>query len=329
MAKLHGSLGIYETCAKARRIKGERRDAVLDSADGNHLDILANAVNLTVKIGLTFEAPKEAGRTCRRVLTALLFFLVATCQSRLWADDGDYDSAVSAAQASIDLCDQILKVDVQEIQRLVTAISEGDDEEIKQIMKEKGDAAIEKLKDGFDKSKEQTDKAFELLDAVIKDPNFQDNDKKDNLRNLRKELETKWGKVQKVGDGPGKVNPLLEWRNSKGEELHASRMSGCTVSGFGFGDGEADCIRTPCDIIEFKPDNSRGKDKATKQLKGARNALLNDSDKRAELNGKNSEFAKCTEFTMTIEAYTLVPEIDEEGNFREVSASWSTYTVSP
>jgi hypothetical protein len=127
----------------------------------------------------------------------------------------------------------------------------------------------------------------------------------------------------------GSNHPVIAYMLQTGKDLHSSRQQGCTAAEFDTGNGPADCVRTSCDIIEFKPDNSRAKRKGEDQLRRYRNGLLQNADKRNNLNSKDSGFAKCNDFRLTIEAYTLLPEINDDGTFRERSASWSTYTVNP
>jgi hypothetical protein len=262
---------------------------------------------------------------------ALLVLLIAIIPDNSRADDSDYDTAMDKAQEASDFCDEVMRVDIEALHKFVTAISQGNDEERRNIMQEAGDSAIAVLNKGFTESKERTEKALELLDAVIKDPDFQDSDKKDKVRVALRELTNKWAKVQKVGEGPGKINPLREWLIRKGEELHEARKSGCPVGGLGFDRSELDCGRPPCDLIEFKPDNARAKDEGTESLRRVYRAVCDKSDTRwrERLNDADARFAQCKNFTLTIEAYTLTPEIDDEGNISQPSESWSTYTVSP
>ena len=131
------------------------------------------------------------------------------------------------------------------------------------------------------------------------------------------------------GTSRGANNPVVAYMLRTGQELHSSRQNGCAVKEFDTGYGRADCIRTGCEIIEFKPDNARAKSSGETQLRKYRKGLMEKPDVRHKLNSENSGFSVCSDFHLSIEAYTLIPEIDSEGNFRERSASWSTYTVSP
>ena len=124
------------------------------------------------------------------------------------------------------------------------------------------------------------------------------------------------------------LDPVGAYLSKAGEDMEKSRHGGCRAYEFETGYGKADCIRTSCDIIEFKPDNSSGRRKGEEQLRKHLAGLKN-PDKRNDLNRIDSDFAKCKEFRLTIEAYRLSPEVKDDGSVRVSSASWSAYTVSP
>ena len=126
------------------------------------------------------------------------------------------------------------------------------------------------------------------------------------------------------------IDPVGAYLSKVGEEMEKSRHGGCDAYGFEAGKGKADCARASgCFIIEFKPDNSDGISKGTDQLRNYRKGLLENADRRNDLNKINSDFAKCEDFHLIIEAYRFSPEINDDGSVRVSSATWSRHPVDP
>ena len=264
---------------------------------------------------------------CKSLLSAVtVCVLGAASQSPLWANA--YDDAERSAKDSIYYYEEFTRLNKSEIRNLVRAIAEADEDERRDIAERAGREARDKVMNEYSKAENRKNEALRLLDAVLRDPAFKD--KHHDAEDLKAKVNEKWASIRRMSETVrGANHPVIAYMLQTGRDLHKSRQQGCSVSEFETGNGPADCIRTSCDIIEFKPDNSRSRSKGEDQLKRYRKGLLENADKRKELNSKNSDFAKCDVFRMTIEAYTLLPEINDDGSFREVSASWSTYTVNP
>lgn len=239
-----------------------------------------------------------------------------------------YSDAERSAKDLIYYHEDFTKLNKSETVNLVRAIFEAEEADRKDVADRAAREAKDKVSYEYAKAENRYNEAIRLLDAVLRDSAF--NDKHRDAEDLKTRVNEKWASIQKMSRGiRGANHPVTAYLLQTGRELHSSRQRGCTVSEFETGNGPADCIRTTCDIIEFKPDNSRSKSKGEEQLKRYRRGLLENSSNRSSLDSKDADFAKCKDFRLTIEAYTLLPEIGDDGNFVERSASWSTYTVSP
>jgi len=248
------------------------------------------------------------------------------CPKPLLADA--YYDAERAAKDFIYYREDFIKLNKSAALDLVYAVSQADDGERKDVAERASREARDKVSADYEKAENRKNEALKLLDAVLKDPAFKD--KYRDAEELKAKVNSTWESIQKMSSGlRGSNHPVVAYLIQVGKDLHDTRQRGCPDYEFDTGNGYADCIRPKCDIIEFKPDNSRAKSKAETQLRKYRKGLLENASKRNDLNSKDSRFASCTDFTLTIEAYTLAPEINEDGSFREKSVSWSTYTVSP
>lgn len=256
------------------------------------------------------------------MILSLVFGFAALWPNSNLAADAYYD-AERSAKDFLYYYEDFTKLNKQALKSLVKAIAEADEDERREVAQRASREAMDKVTSDYAKAEKRKDEALKLLDAVLKDPALKS--KHRDAEDLKTKVTEKWATTEEMSKGVrGANHPVTAYM-----VLHASRQRGCAASEFPVGGGFADCIRTSCDIIEFKPDNSSAKAKGEKQLKGYRQALLQKSDVRNSLNSKNSDFAKSTDFRLTLEACTLLPEITDDGQFSEVSASWSTYTVTP
>lgn len=244
------------------------------------------------------------------------------CPSASWADA--YSDAERSAKDFISYLEAFRKLDIEEVKGMVTAICDAEEADRKEIAQKAGRDAKAKVVDEVDKARKRMEEALTMLDGVLKDPTLAD--KHGAAEELKNQVNKTWESIDRMSSSVrGANHPVVAYMIDKGVELHQTRQRGCEVSEFDTGNGFADCIRTSCDIIEFKPDNSRSKSKGQEQLQRYQRGLQ-DQSVRDRLNSKNSDFAKCTQFRLTIEAYTLCPVIDDQGEFRDTSATWSTYT---
>lgn len=238
-------------------------------------------------------------------------------RSGLWAD------AERSAKDLLYYREDFTKLNKREIQAIVTAIANAEEAERKEIAQRAAREAADKVNADFSKAERRKDEALQLLDRVLRDTSLKQYHR--DAEELKRKVTDTWASIQRMSNAVrGANHPVAAYMIDKGRELHEARQRGCPVYEFDTGNGRADCIRTSCDIIEFKPDNDRSKREGERQLRRYQQALQN-PDIRKNLDSKNSDFAKCTQFRLTIEAYTLIPEIADDGSFRE-SVSWSTYT---
>ena len=246
------------------------------------------------------------------------------------AHAGDWDEYNDAERAAKDLLysyEDFKKLDKSEMQALVAAICQAEEDDRKSVSSDSASRARDKVRAEYDKVERRKNEALDRLKKVIANDRFKE--KRSDAESLKSQVEDKWKAVDRMYDYVrGSNHPVVQFMLDKGKEEHDYRQGRCTVKEFETGDGRADCIGydgNACLIVEFKPNNSRAISKGKKQLKEQMDALEKNADKRKDLDGKSSAFPACpNRFETRVDCYTLCPEIDDEGNFKSTSASWST-----
>jgi hypothetical protein len=242
---------------------------------------------------------------------------------------GPWDQYNDAERSAKDLLysyEDFLKMEKRQIEELVTAIANAEEDERRSIASDAASRTRDKVRADFDKVERRRNESLAMLDKALANPVYKD--KHSDARNLKSQVEDKWRAIDRMYDKVrGSNHPVVAFMLDKGKEEHDYRQGRCTVKEFQTGDGPADCIGydgDSCLIVEFKPDNSRSISRGKDQLSRYLNAISSNSSRRQELGGKHSSFAGCTKFQTRVDCYRLTPEIDNEGNFRSTSASWRT-----
>jgi hypothetical protein len=244
------------------------------------------------------------------------------------ADDWDeYNDAERSAKDLLYSYEDFKKLDRSEVQSLVNAICQAEEEERKSVASDIGSRAREKVRSEYDKVERRKNEALDKLKKVIADDRFKD--KRSDAESLKSQVEERWKSIDRMYDSMrGSNHPVVSFMLDKGKEEHDYREGRCTAREFETGNGRADCIGydgNACLIVEFKPNNSRAISKGKEQLKDQSEALEKNADKRKELDDKSSSFSSCPKkFDTRVDCYMLCPEIDEEANFKSTSTSWST-----
>lgn len=272
---------------------------------------------------------RRAGTAGRRAAVVLVGALALLCSRNARAGDWDayYDAERSAKDLLFTYYDDFKKMDRSAIQALVQAICDADEEERKSVASDVGSKTRDRVRAEYDKVEKRKNEAVAMLDKVLADDRFKE--KHSDARDLKNKVEERWKSIDKMYDSVRSSNhPVSTFMTDKGMEEHKYRQGRCTAAEFETGNGPADCIGydgNACLIVELKPDNSKAIGKGKTQAERYRDALISNPDKRKELDGKSSSFASCPQkFDTRVDCYKLCPDIDEDGNFRSVSASWRT-----
>ncbi len=266
---------------------------------------------------------KMSDRACMAILMVCVICGPGMLCPSLHADT--YDDAERSAKDLMYYYEDYRKLDLDLTMKLVLAISEADESERKDISERASRDAKDRINAEFSKVEKRRDEALRLLDDVLSKQAFRE--KFGDAQRLKREVNEKFDQISKMRTNIDPVNAYLQ---NAGLEMERSRHGGCDAYEFETGRGKLDCARTSgCFLIEFKPDNSRAISKGKDQILAHRKGLLENADRRNDLNKINGDFAKCQDFRLTIEAYRFSPEIKDDGSVRVSSASWSTYTVNP
>jgi hypothetical protein len=128
----------------------------------------------------------------------------------------------------------------------------------------------------------------------------------------------------------GSNHPVVSWMVDQGNRAHVDRQYSCDAKEISLSSGRLDCAMATgetCLVIELKPDNSRavdkGEDQAARYIRELNDELKRpDSSVIKKLIDTDSDFAKCKLFVAQVDCYKLCPDVNEDGEYREVSVSW-------
>lgn len=243
---------------------------------------------------------------------------------------GEWDPYYDAERAAKDLLysyyDEFRKLQVNETKALIQAIAEADEEDRKSVASSAGDAARKRVDAAFDQVERRKNESVALLDKAIANPLFKE--KHSEAQKLKEQVLERWQSIEKMSKSVrGANHPVVAFMLEKGKEAHDYRQGRCTAKEFETGEGRADCIGydgNSCLIIELKPDNQRAIRKGQDQVARYVKSISSNQSRRDELNSKSSSFASCKQFETRVDCYKLMPEVDNDGNYRDVSASWRT-----
>lgn len=262
-------------------------------------------------------------------IASILTFIALALAHSSTSSAQNYDLYNNAERAAKDLLysyEDFKKLEKSEIEALVKAISEADEDERKSVSSDIGARVQSKVRSEYDETEKQKNNALEMLEIVLDDPSLES--KHSDAERLKAEVEEKWKSIDKMYDSlRGSNHPVVSYMLDKGKEEDDYRKGRCSASQVDTGNGYADCVGydgNSCLIVEFKPNNSKSISKGQQQLKDYKSGLENNSSKRQDLNNKHSSFAACQTFETRIDCYKLAPEIEDDGNFKTRSTEWST-----
>ena len=263
------------------------------------------------------------------VATLVLAFGVAALSHSSTTRADDWEEYYKAERAAKDLLysyEDFKKLEKSEIEGLVTAICDADEDERRNVSSDISSRVKDKVRTEYDKTERRKNEAIDMLKTVIADQRFES--KKSEAESLKSDVEDKWKAIDRMWDViRGSNHPVVSFMLDKGKEEDEYRKGRCTAYQVDTGNGFADCVGydgNMCLIVEFKPNNSRAISKGLSQLRDYKDGLQNNASKRQDLNNKNSAFATCQTFDTRVDCYRLCPEIESDGNFKSTSTEWKT-----
>ncbi len=240
----------------------------------------------------------------------------------------NYDDAERLVTRLVDGYANLKKLDKDELKRLVEAICQADEEDRRAVGREASERVKDHVNSEYDKLARLRDEANASLDKVLADQNFKD--KHSKAQEYKERVKDTWQSIDKMTTSlRGANHPVVSYMLETGQKVHQdyqTNSSNCQAYEWTTSAGRADCLYAPsgevCQVIELKPDNSRAIAKGRGQARDYADALNNDPKQLEKLKNEKSAFRDCKRFVPIVMAYTLCPEINDEGEFRSVSVSW-------
>lgn len=264
------------------------------------------------------------------------FVVLAAVVGIAWAK-GDWSSAQSKAEDMKRKQMELRKLAPEELRRVVKAVCEADEDERRDVGRDAADRVASKVGSELSSLERTRDDAYKAIDEVLSDSELKD--RHDAAKRLRDEVADRWKSIENMAKNAmrGGNHPIVSFMALKGIEEHQNyqrNSSNCHAYEIETGSRRADCLRTDgdtCYVIELKPNNSRAISKGNQQARDSVTDLNKEVTKMLkgegskvmqELISKRSDFAKCKEWRAKLRCYTLCPEVNDEGEYRENSARW-------
>ncbi len=247
-----------------------------------------------------------------------------------WAG-GDWSAARSKTDEFKSRQQDLRKLDPDETRRIVTAICEADEDARRDAGRDASDRVAREVNDKMSELERLRDDANKLIDVVINDDNLKGN--RDEAKRLKDDVAARWESIERMSRSlRGATHPVVAFMLDQGQRAHKDRQHDCHASEITLSSGRADCLMATgetCTVIELKPNNSRAVGNGKGQVRRYADDLNEElkkpsSDVVKKLIDAKSDFGKCKSFVPRVDCYKLCPDINDENEFREVSAYWST-----
>src|SRR5262249_13487371 len=156
---------------------------------------------------------------------------------------GEWDEYYNAERSAKDLLftyyDDFKKMDRREIQALVQAICDADEEERKSVASDVGSKPRDRVRAEYDKVEKRTTEAVAVLTRVLADDRLKETHS--DARDLKNKVEERGKSIDKMYDSVrSSTHPVSPFMTDKGMEEHRSRRGRCPASEFETGNGPAD-----------------------------------------------------------------------------------------
>jgi len=219
------------------------------------------------------------------------------------------------------------KLTPKETQSIVTAICDAEEADRKSAGSDAGRRVKDKVASEFRELETLKNDSVKMCDAVMGDSGL--SKQHSQAGDLKKDVLKRWESIEKMTSSVrGANHPVVSYMLTTGQQEHLKRQqssSKCDEYEFSMSSGRVDCLKisgSTCYVIEFKPNNRTSLKKGIDQVKKYAEELNQHKTAFTKLIEKNSKFAQCKSFQTRIDCYTLCPDIDSNGNFQAVSASW-------
>jgi hypothetical protein len=252
-----------------------------------------------------------------------------------WAK-GDWSTAQSKAEEMKRKQIELRKMTPKEVEKIVEAACKADEDKRSEAAKDAAERVASTVNSELSSLRRMRDDAYRAIDDVLADDDLKSNH--DSAKRLREDVSHRWNSIERMAENAmrGGNHPLVSYLSQKGIEEHQryqQNSSNCDTYEFETGSRRADCLKSDgdtCYVIELKPNNSTARSRGETQARESRDDLRRETDKGPDksdmlkrLFDKSSKFKGCKRWEYKLKCYSLCPDIDEEGRYREGTVSWS------
>ena len=256
-------------------------------------------------------------------------FALFMVQAYLKAQNCDeFDKAKDAYEHLTGGYEQIRHMTVDEQKRLVDAMCNADDDEIKAVGKSAAERIQEDMESNIDNLVQQKNDAESAIEAV--ENNQQCQEKLDDVKEYQERIDEIWPRIERITEiVKAGNNPVFKTMSALGQEAHQvmyqNAHSSEGIAEFQLpSSGKIDFISFNCEVIELKSNNSSSKYKGRKEAADYAKELNNkDGSAFKKLIEKEPKFAACKEFIPVVMCYQACPEISDDGEMHLSDLDWT------
>jgi hypothetical protein len=260
-------------------------------------------------------------------LCMLALFLITESQGQ---SCDKYNEAKTAYEYFMSGYETIRTLEHDELQNLVKAICEAEEEEQESVSKDAAYRVESMVHSNIDKLEKDKEKADDLIKEVLN--NSDCSSYQSEVSGWQSRMSEIWGRIERMENRvQAGNNPVTTITNKIGKDAHNVYQSDNSSKGLKevtLSSGRADFVMNAdngCIVVEVKPNNYKAISKGRGQVNGYTDDLNNNrSSNFTDLVNKDAKFKDCEgKFKPLIVCYTYCPEVMMDGEVKSTSYQWS------
>jgi hypothetical protein len=234
-----------------------------------------------------------------------------------WAAGG-WDDAKNKADEAKRKGEEVQKVLPTAMKKIVGAMCAAGDDDRARVGESEASNGRSALRDKLDAFHRTTKDALERLERMSND--YKDAHHSD-ASSLVSELKSRRDKLDDLSRALENKPPVIDYIIRHGDSARSDHTSRCNERSLSLDGGRVSCLingSDTCTVVEIAFDNSTSISKARDRASRAKESVEHELKRQQP----NSAVAKCKRVETRVDCYKLCPDVDDNGKFRESSASW-------